>query len=306
MRRKWPDAPDNRRMIERAKARLRRWMSAELRSVIGEVPAAATSEHRPPHSVGLSDGRVLCDHPLAPHIILDGHCLLVTPRVLMGRYEGAVSSFLQRVVQAGDIAVDIGANQGFHTLTLGLRVGPTGHVWAFEPHPRTVRFLVDNVASIGLHHIVTVVEAAAWSEEGAMTFRARSGEAAGSYVKGAYSVPDDRVPGDDIEVVTVDIAAFLTDLPRPPKLIKLDAEGSERVILTAAQDLLRRTRPIVVLEFLPAAHLAASEAAEWEQWLRDLGYVIAQLDPNGMPVALPSGGLPDVREPIDIVLQPAP
>lgn len=255
-----------------------------------------------PHSVGLGDGRVLCDHPLAQHIILDGRCLLVTPRVLMGSYEPAVTRFLLGAAQLGDAVVDIGANQGFHTLTLGLRVGPDGHVWAFEPHPRTRAFLADNMASNGLHHTVTVVDAAAWSSDGELTFRARTGEAAGSYLRDAFDVPDDRAEGDDITVRTVDIGAFLADLPTPPRLIKLDAEGAETTILRSAAPVLRASHPTIVLEILPGAFASPTALDEWERELRGLGYEIGRLDVAGAVQPLGPDGFRSIQGSADVVL----
>jgi FkbM family methyltransferase len=255
-----------------------------------------------PHSVAVSDGRVLCDHPLAPHIILDGHCLLVTPRVLMGSYEPAVTAFLMRAVQPGDTVVDIGANQGFHTLTLGLRVGPTGHVWAFEPHPRTRAFLQDNVDSNGLHHTVTVVDAAAWSSAGELTFRARTGEAAGSYLVDAFAIPDDRVTGEDVTVRTVDTGAYLAALPAPPTLIKLDAEGAETTILRSAELVLRDHHPTTILEILPSSFETVAALDEWEAWLLELGYEIGRLDHDGSVQPLGSDGLRSVSHSGDVVL----
>jgi predicted methyltransferase len=39
------------------------------------------------------------------------------------------------LVQPGHTAVDIGANWGLYTWRLAERVGPKGHVYAFEPNP---------------------------------------------------------------------------------------------------------------------------------------------------------------------------
>lgn len=256
----------------------------------------------PPHAVGLSDGRVLSDHPLAPHIILDGYCLLVTPRVLMGTYEPGVTALLLNAVRPGDTVIDIGANQGFHTLTMGLRVGPEGRVWAFEPHPRTRRILEDNVASNGLHHTISVMDAAAWSSDGELAFRARTGEAAGSYLRDAFSIPDDQTEGEDLLVRTVDTGAFLEALPTPPSLIKLDAEGSETAILRSAEEVLRAHHPTIVLEILPSSFTSGDELDDWERWLRDLGYEVGHVDRVGDVHILAPGGFRSVERSADVAL----
>jgi FkbM family methyltransferase len=299
-------------VVRRALGRVRRAAVAGARELAGS-PAVAPAPATPPPpapalappvrmAVGLSDGRVLAEHPVAPHMIVDGYCLLVTPRVLMGTYEPVVSAFLHRAVGAGDTVLDIGANQGFHTLTLGLGVGPQGTVWAFEPHPRTRRILADNVASIGLHHAVKIVDAAAWSSDGTLTFRAPVGEAAGWFGRAAFSVRDETDECADLEVRSVDVAAFLAGLPTPPSLIKLDAEGSETTILRAAESALRATHPTVVMEVLPAAFESPAALDDWEVWLRGLGYEIGRLDEHANVQPLGADGFRTITHSADVVL----
>ena len=45
---------------------------------------------------------------------------------------------MRRVVRPGDVALDVGANLGLHTVLLAQLVGPAGHVVAFEPNPELV------------------------------------------------------------------------------------------------------------------------------------------------------------------------
>lgn len=288
----------------RVLGRGRRALRAGVRELLHPSPPPALVEPpKPtPRGVTLSDGRVMCEHPVAGHMIVDGYCLLVTPRVLMGNYEPAVTAFLRDAVQPGDVVVDIGANQGFHTLTLGMRVLPDGHVWAFEPHPRSRRILEDNVASNFLHHTVSVIEAAAWSSDGELTFRARTGESAGSYLRDAFTIPGDRAEGEDLLVRTIDTGAFLAGLPSPPRLIKLDAEGSETTILRSAADALRAHHPTVVLEVLRSTFGSDDEIDDWEQWLRDLGYDIAYLDHLGVARPLERGTFRTLQHGIEAVL----
>jgi FkbM family methyltransferase len=76
----------------------------------------------------------------------------VDPRKAIGRsiaqtgiYELATSELLWRLLQPGDQALDIGANIGYMTGLMGMRVGRAGKVYAFEPHPQLFRQLAENV-----------------------------------------------------------------------------------------------------------------------------------------------------------------
>ena len=52
---------------------------------------------------------------------------------------------LWRLTDPGDLAIDVGANIGYTTSILGVRVGPRGRVHSFEPHPQVFASLAENV-----------------------------------------------------------------------------------------------------------------------------------------------------------------
>jgi hypothetical protein len=61
-----------------------------------------------------------------------------------GVYELAVSEFLFRLADRGELAVDVGANIGYMSSVLAASVGPGGQVRSFEPHPDLFRCLTLN------------------------------------------------------------------------------------------------------------------------------------------------------------------
>ncbi len=63
-----------------------------------------------------------------------------------GLHEVDVTETLWRLTAPADLAVDAGANIGYTTSILGLRVGPKGIVHSFEPHPQVFQSLKENVA----------------------------------------------------------------------------------------------------------------------------------------------------------------
>jgi FkbM family methyltransferase len=62
-----------------------------------------------------------------------------------GLYEKEVTETLWRLTNPGDLAIDVGANIGYTTSILGVRVGPRGRVHSFEPHPQVFASLAENV-----------------------------------------------------------------------------------------------------------------------------------------------------------------
>lgn len=82
---------------------------------------------------------------------------------LTGAFELALSEMIWRSLRPGDVAADVGANIGYHTSLMALRVaGKGGRVCAFEPHPVIHCELAETVArwSAEVRHAVEVRQAA--------------------------------------------------------------------------------------------------------------------------------------------------
>src|SRR5919108_1190571 len=82
-----------------------------------------------------------------------------------GEWCEAELSLLFQVLQPGDVAVDIGANIGTHTVALAKQVTASGVVFAIEPQRLTFQLLCANVALNALVN-VKCENAAAGSDPG--------------------------------------------------------------------------------------------------------------------------------------------
>ncbi len=90
-----------------------------------------------PNQVVVSRGRVKW--------ALDLHEAIDFTIYLFGMLERQTVWVCQRLVKAGDVVLDIGANIGAHTLHLTRLVGPQGRVVAFEPSDVAFRKLTTNL-----------------------------------------------------------------------------------------------------------------------------------------------------------------
>lgn len=63
----------------------------------------------------------------------------------LGEYEPAITDIINKIVEPGDVCLDIGANIGWYTTLLQKLVGEKGSVHAFEPVPRMFGTLEQNV-----------------------------------------------------------------------------------------------------------------------------------------------------------------
>ncbi len=73
---------------------------------------------------------------------------------LLGRYDRDELKFLENAMRSGGVFVDIGANQGFYSLTMAKKF-PNARIVAFEPDPYSIsKFLVNmknnNIVNIDL------------------------------------------------------------------------------------------------------------------------------------------------------------
>jgi FkbM family methyltransferase len=145
---------------------------------------------------------------------------------------------LPELVKEGDCVLDIGANVGYYTLKLAELVGPTGHVFAFEPIPETAEILSFMIRLAGCRN-VTILQMAASDRPGLVGFDVPKYESGlPDYFRAAVS------SGREIYCAPLDQFRFA----HPISLIKLDAEGHEQAVLDGARRLIAEDKPAILCE----------------------------------------------------------
>lgn len=119
-------------------------------------------------AVALSPDRLLATHPHEPFMYLDPRDLQQTPHIIAGRFEVELQQGLEALLQPGMTIVELGAGQGFHTLTMARQVLPDGRLIAVEANPRARAVLTDNLNAHELHAIVSIVSCAPNTEASAL------------------------------------------------------------------------------------------------------------------------------------------
>jgi FkbM family methyltransferase len=138
-------------------------------------------------------------------------------------------AFLLAYLRPGDAVVDVGANQGMMSLTAASAVGPTGAVFAFEPHPLTFARLHHNLKINGAA-TVSATNVAVGSSEGTVAFADESDDSGNSVTSdGPLTVP----------VQTLD--RLLAGGTQQIAMLKIDVEGYEKFVLEGAAQTLART-----------------------------------------------------------------
>jgi FkbM family methyltransferase len=159
-----------------------------------------------------------------------------------GVYDLAVSEALWRLTDPGDWVADVGANVGYMTSILAVRVGKRGKVTAFEPHPTIFEQLERNVSQWAARTELGRVELIryALSNESGETELLIPDHFADNpmlaFVKNSQN--DSRIVASiPVLVTTLDDVFGNYDCP---SLIKVDTEGNECSVFEGGYRLLSR------------------------------------------------------------------
>jgi len=140
------------------------------------------------------------------------------------------------MLREGDVFYDVGANAGFYSLLASRLVGPSGRVVAFEPLPSNLTLFREHLRLNGVEN-VEVIEAAV---------AARAGRASFDPSASRFTARLQERGALEVKTVCLDNLVASQRIP-PPSVLKMDIEGGEYEALRGAIELLRRTKPYVVL-----------------------------------------------------------
>jgi FkbM family methyltransferase len=220
------------------------------------------------------------------HATVDGHRLILGDRhipslaflshCVNGTYEPETSASMRSLIKEGMIILDVGAHVGYYTLLAAERVGPTGHVYAFEPEPENFKLLVKNVESNGFRN-VTCVNMAVSDSSGVTTFYVNR---EGNDLHSLVNHSSDR-GGAEIRIRTISLDEFASTVPlKTVDAIKMDIEGMEALALAGMSKLLSQSPSLsIVLEFAPALiRNCGRDPIEVLQGLLDRGVRVSAID----------------------------
>jgi len=156
----------------------------------------------------------------------------------------------------GDWAIDVGANIGHYTKRFSDLVGPRGRVIAFEPVPATFELLAANVAQFACSN-VTLLNLAASDATQVVGMSIPDFDTG---LKNYYGAAIDGA-ATGLQVMACPIDGMR--LPGPVRMLKIDAEGHDAVVLRGARELVAANRPTIVIE---------SSSDEVRALLGELGY----------------------------------
>jgi FkbM family methyltransferase len=193
------------------------------------------------------------------------------PGYLNGDYEPWLQELLRETLTEGDCFFDVGAHTGFSALLAARFVGEGGLVVAVEPDPRNAAVLRSNIERNQLRQ-VELIEAAAWSSPGEVTFKV-DGDASNRSQGRVALAKTEGSQNISVPAITVDELAFERK-QRPPNAIKIDVEGGEWEVLQGARRTLREVKPALLCEVHDPAMLD-----QLRSFLQGFGYSVEHWAP---------------------------
>jgi FkbM family methyltransferase len=203
-----------------------------------------------PTTVYLGNNRAITRTKYGAALFFDTRDLSVgIPLALNGDYEPHFSPWLIGTLRTGDIAVDVGANIGFYTIHFATRVGPGGHVFAFDANPELVAMLRDSAEFNNVEGRCTIRHAAVMDREGEKAFGKPARRLGSGSIVNVKGFEDEAFEPLTVPATTLD-AAF--DGREPPvRLLHMDVECAEPMVIGGGHAFIERHRDmIVVLEVL--------------------------------------------------------
>jgi FkbM family methyltransferase len=176
------------------------------------------------------------------------------------KHEERVLSMLARIVKAGAVVYDVGANIGLFSVRFSRWVGGAGHVYCVEANPLCVYFLRANLEASGARNFdilpVCLLDGPRLTE-----FTISYGN---NLLGVAEDSPFSTKPGHHIHVESDSLDALIARLHlRPPDFIKVDIEGAEGTAVKGMLATIRTSRPVLMFE-LHGRGAAAATLAELE------------------------------------------
>lgn len=174
----------------------------------------------------------------------------VGPRLMFdGFWESWITKAMGKLPKG--TCVDVGANVGYYTLLLSELCG---YCVAFEPQKDLASLLQRSVRLNGFREQIDVVAAAVGSTSGEeVVVRMPEGEPENRGSAHCEASQDSQVlHGHELIVPTVSLDDHFRDWDGAPVVfVKVDAEGMEPLVWEGMQEVVKRFRPTILLEFTP-------------------------------------------------------
>jgi FkbM family methyltransferase len=156
--------------------------------------------------------------------------------------EAGTIAWIRDCVRPGDVFLDIGANIGLYSIVAAQCVGPTGIVYAVEPHAVNFQSLLANIAANNFQDRIRPLSCALHEESTVLEFNYCSLDPGSSASQLGNTRDGEEQPFTPVacelkQAVSIDDLIASGGM-RPPNHVKIDVDGNELLILRGMRRLL--------------------------------------------------------------------
>jgi FkbM family methyltransferase len=173
-----------------------------------------------------------------------------------GVWEPYETSLVLRLLQPGDVFVDVGANIGYFSVLAASLVGDAGKVFAFEPDPDNFQLLCANAELNGLNDSIMAVQAGLSDAAGEGQLYLSEDNLGDHQI---YAGVESRA---SLPIELYNGSLYLEKRIQRVDLVKVDTQGSEFQVMAGLMPLLSQLRqpPRIMIELTPHALRAAGSS----------------------------------------------
>lgn len=237
--------------------------------------------------------------------LTDGHHMFIDPHdrtvgshlIAHGYWERWIHSVVFTLVSPGDRVVEVGANLGYYTIAMAVKAGAKGRITAFEGNPRMCRLMRRTIEFNGYGERVEILNKAATDVAGPITFsisRTNSGGGHTAAHPGWASPPD-------MEQIEVEGVRLDDVIDGQIDFLRMDAEGSEPLILRGAERLLSNPNLTVVMEWDVIQMEGRASVPDLVEWLDGQGFRFWRIEIDATLTSIPAADMPGMAA-CDVVM----
>lgn len=178
--------------------------------------------------------------------------------MILGRYDDFFWSFLEDEDLRSGAVIDVGGHVGYHSMCFAKLAGSGSKIYVFEPNVHNVeRMELNFKKNNGIFSLIEINKIALAECKGVKRFYFSANvddEASmGGYIHGSYKPLSDTVykkagfTSVDVEITALDNFAKERDLI-DIRLLKIDVEGAEHMVIKGAKETITKFRPTIMIE----------------------------------------------------------
>ena len=190
-------------------------------------------------------------------------------------YEPQMTRLLQLVLRPSDVFVDVGANEGYFSVLAATLVGD-GRVHSIEPQSRLQAVLKENIRLNACSSVIVHPVALADCPGKVQLFLRPSTNTGGS---GLYRVGKIGLAREKVAATTLDLLFQQNGIERV-RLLKIDCEGAEHIVVTGGEGVLRnRLVEFIAMEYHPTiGQDGRTKCTKTHETLSKWGYLLTNVN----------------------------